>query len=431
MYNACRDVEAPSSNDKALGLLCGKDADACNATNWIEYMFNKDNGQAPFTITPIFSDLPAYGMEPMNNATKGCNESVDGVTGPCSCQDCSAVCGPKPEPPPPPVPWRILGLDAMYVIMCTTYMAFLLLFFGAFFAVWCYRKQYFVSEYTPIDSNIAFSINARDKGEASCCDPLGAAFEGCLRQLFAQWGSFCVRNPGCVIFFSLAFIAMCSSGLVFIRVTTNPVDLWSAPSSQAHLEKEYFDTHFGPFFRTEQLIIRAPHTDVHKYEPYPTGSDVPFGPPLDIEILHQVLDLQTAIENIAVSYNNETVTLQDICLAPLSPYNNNCTIMSVLNYFQNSHSMLNHKIGDDFYVYADYHTHFLYCVRAPASLNDTSLLHDPCLGTFGGPVFPWLVLGGYDDQNYNNATALVITFPVNNYHNDTEKLQRAQAWERE
>ncbi|XP_044629465.2 NPC intracellular cholesterol transporter 1 [Equus asinus] len=431
MYNACRDVEAPSSNDKALGILCGKEAEACNATNWIEYMFNKNNGQAPFTITPIFSDFPAHGMEPMNNATKGCNESVDEVTGPCSCQDCSVVCGPKPQPPPAPAPWRILGLDAMYVIMWTTYMAFLLMFFGAFFAVWCYRKRYFVSEYTPIDSNIAFSVNASDKGEAACCDPLGAAFEGCLRRLFARWGSFCVRNPGCVVVFSLAFIAACSSGLVFVRVTTNPVDLWSAPSSQARLEKEYFDAHFGPFFRTEQLIIRAPHGHVHTYEPYPSGADVPFGPPLALEVLHQVLDLQTAIENITASYNNETVTLQDICLAPLSPYNKNCTIMSVLNYFQNSHSMLDHKVEDDFFVEADYHTHFLYCVRAPASLNDTTLLHDPCLGTFGGPVFPWLVLGGYDDQNYNNATALVITFPVNNYYNDTEKLQRALAWERE
>uniref|UniRef100_H0XBD5 NPC intracellular cholesterol transporter 1 n=1 Tax=Otolemur garnettii TaxID=30611 RepID=H0XBD5_OTOGA len=431
MYNACRDVQAPSSNEKALGLLCGKDAAACNATNWIEYMFNKDNGQAPFTITPVFSDLPAHGMEPMNNATKGCNESVDEVTGPCSCQDCSATCGPKPQPPPPPVPWRLFGLDAMYVIMWITYMAFLLVFFGAFFAVWCYRKRYFVSEYTPIDSSIAFSVNGSDKGEASCCDPVGAAFEGCLRHLFTRWGSFCVRNPGCVIFFSLVFITTCSSGLVFIRVTTNPVDLWSAPRSQARLEKEYFDQHFGPFFRTEQLIIRAPLTNTHTYEPYPSGADVPFGPPLNVEILHQVLDLQTAIENITASYNNETVTLQDICVAPLSPYNKNCTILSVLNYFQNSHSVLDHKIGDDFFVYADYHTHFLYCVRAPASLNDTSLLHDPCLGTFGGPVFPWLVLGGYDDENYNNATALVITFPVNNYYNDTEKLQRAQAWEKE
>lgn len=79
--------------------------------------------------------------------------------------------------------------------------------------------------------------------------------------------------------------------------------------------------------------------------------------------IFQVLDLQTAIENITASYNNETVTLQDICLAPLSPYNKNCTIMSVLNYFQNSHSMLDHKVEDDFFVEADYHTHFLYCVR--------------------------------------------------------------------
>lgn len=126
-------------------------------------------------------------------------------------------------------------------------------------------------------------------GEASCCDPVSAAFEGRLRGLFTHWGSFCVRNPGCIIFFSLAFIAVCSSGLVFVQVTTNPVDLWSAPSSQARLEKEYFDTHFGPFFRTEQLIIRAPHTNTHTYQPYPSGSDVPFGPPLDIEILHQVI----------------------------------------------------------------------------------------------------------------------------------------------
>ncbi|NIG60528.1 niemann-Pick C1 protein isoform X1 [Pontoporia blainvillei] len=287
MYNACRDVEAPSSNEKALGLLCGKEAEACNATNWIEYMFNKDNGQAPFTITPIFSDLPAHEVEPMNNATKGCDESVDEVMGPCSCQDCSIVCGPKPQPPALPVPWRILGLDAMYVIMWSTYMAFLLVFFGAFFAVWCYRKRYFVSEYTPIDGNIAFSVNASDKGGPSCCDSLGAAFEARLQWLFAQWGSFCVRHPGCIVFFSVAFIAACSSGLVFVQVTTDPVDLWSAPGSQARREKEYFDTHFGPFFRTEQLIIQAPLTQPHTFQPYPSGADVPFGPPLAIDILHQ------------------------------------------------------------------------------------------------------------------------------------------------
>ncbi|XP_053105399.1 NPC intracellular cholesterol transporter 1 [Hemicordylus capensis] len=432
MYNACKDVEAPSSNDKALGLLCGKDVKECNATIWIQYMFSKDNGQTPFNMIPVFTDISIHGMIPMNNATKGCNESLDDVTGPCSCQDCSVVCGPKPQPPPPPAPWLLLGLDAMYVIMWISYTGFLLLFFAVVFGVWCYRKRHFTSEYTPIDSNIAYSVNSRQHiGEASWSERLGERFENALRVTFTSWGAFCVRNPRPVIVFSLVFIAMCSSGLVYVKITTNPVDLWSSPNSQARKEKEYFDTHFGPFFRTEQLIIQAPDTKPHIYSPYPLGSPVPFGPPLNKEILHQVLDLQNAIENITAFYKNDTIMLKDICLAPLSPYNNNCTILSVLNYFQNSHSVLDHWTGDEFFVYADYHSHFLYCVRAPASLNDTTLLHDPCLGTFGGPVFPWLVMGGYDDENYNNATALVITFPVTNYYNDTEKLMKALAWEKE
>lgn len=35
------------------------------------------------------------------------------------------------------------------------------------------------------------------------------------------------------------------------------------------------------------------------------------------------------------------------------------------------------------------------------------------------------------DTNYNNATALVITFPINNYLNDTVRLEKARAWENE
>nr|DBA24360.1 TPA: hypothetical protein GDO54_012030 [Pyxicephalus adspersus] len=432
MYNACKDVEAPSSNVKALGLMCGREAKDCNATNWIQYMFNKDNGQIPFTITPYFSDEPLHQMIPMNNATKGCNESVDEDGAHCSCQDCTLVCGSRPVPPPPPEPWLLFGFDAMVVIMWISYGAFLLLFCSAVIGAWCYRKKRIVSEYAPIDSTLAYSVNYTTvSGEPSCCDRIGERLENCLRVAFTKWGSFCVRHPWIVIFCSLALIAVCCTGLKFMRITTDPVELWSDPHSQARREKDYFDTHFGPFFRTEQLIITAPNSSGEIYSPYPSGDDVPFGPPLTFDILTQVLELQNSIESITASYNNETVMLKDICLAPLAPYNNNCTILSVLNYFQNSYSVLNHSVSDEFFVIADYHTHFLYCVQSPASLNDTSALHDPCLGTFGGPIFPWLVLGGYDGENYNNATALVITFPVNNYHNDTEKINKVRAWEKE
>ncbi|XP_038664466.1 NPC intracellular cholesterol transporter 1 [Scyliorhinus canicula] len=432
MYNACKDVQSPSSNEKALGLLCGKDVKDCNATNWIQYMCSTSNAQTPFNIIPIFSEHPIGRMIPMNNETRGCNETLDDGSPPCSCQDCSLVCGPKPVPPPLPVPWTIFGLDAMVVIMWISYLIFLAVFVGAVISMWYCRKMHIASEYAPItDTSVNQSVNiSHDLDNISCCEQLGAKSEALLRDLFTWWGSFCVRNPALVIVLTVIAVGICSSGLLFMKITTDPVEIWSAPTSQARKEKYYFDTHFGPFFRTEQLIITAPNSSWTTYAPYPSGSDVPFGPPLGKDILHQVLDLQDAIQDLVAYYNNDTVTLQDLCLAPLAPYNNNCTILSVLNYFQNSHAVLDHSIGDDFFVYADYHSHFLYCTRAPTSLNDTTMLHDPCLGTFGGPVFPWLVLGGYNGDDYNNATALVITFPLNNYHNDTEKLNKALAWEK-
>lgn len=162
MYNACRDVQAPSSNVLALSLLCGKDAQYCNATNWIQYMFDINNGQAPFPIIPIFTgkyypseidiflyvnfysfklilDVPVFGYTPMNNKTYGCSEGLDDGSGPCSCQDCAKECGPKPHPPPVPPPWTIIGVDAMTVIMWISYITFLFVFIGTVLAAWCYR----------------------------------------------------------------------------------------------------------------------------------------------------------------------------------------------------------------------------------------------------------------------------------------------------
>ena len=37
-----------------------------------------------------------------------------------------------------------------------------------------------------------------------------------------------------------------------------------------------------------------------------------------------------------VPYNGSNITLEDICYKPVSPANNNCTVMSVLQFFQNS-----------------------------------------------------------------------------------------------
>lgn len=45
--------------------------------------------------------------------------------------------------------------------------------------------------------------------------------------------------------------------------------------------------------------------------------------------------------NLTATYNNKTVHLEDICLKPLAPKNNECTVFSVLQYWQLSFKNLN------------------------------------------------------------------------------------------
>jgi len=60
-----------------------------------------------------------------------------------------------------------------------------------------------------------------------------------------------------------------------------------------------------------------------------------------------------------------------------------------------------------------------------------------CMGSYGGPVFPYTALGGFLSSDttdlgknppYTNSTALIVTFPVNNHVNQSDNLP-ALDWE--
>lgn len=131
--------------------------------------------------------------------------------------------------------------------------------------------------------------------EATCCETLGERFENALRVLFSSWGSLCVRQPLTVILASVVLVAICSAGLSYMRITTNPVELWSSPTSRARQEKNYFDQHFGPFFRTEQLIITTPWNKSGSFSPT-AGPDINFAPILNISLLHQASQQVVQVE---------------------------------------------------------------------------------------------------------------------------------------
>ena len=79
----------------------------------------------------------------------------------------------------------------------------------------------------------------------------------------------------------------------------------------------------------------------------------------------QVYYLQENITNIVADYvdadgKKRTVALGDICFKPLLPDNGNCTIQSVLNYFQNDYVKLVNATHDPFggtTYNASYHIH--------------------------------------------------------------------------
>ena len=78
--------------------------------------------------------------------------------------------------------------------------------------------------------------------------------------------------------------------------------------------------------------------------------------------------MQTEIANITATYKGShgkdtVVTLSDICLQPLAPDNTNCTIYSVLNYFQNDRALLNKEVEQIFTVIANSSYHIQYCTR--------------------------------------------------------------------
>ena len=166
----------------------------------------------------------------------------------------------------------------------------------------------------------------------------------------------------------------------------------------------------------DQSFITYPYV-----APPAPAEKITFGPVFKMDFLTRVLELQSKVVALRASDTNRTISLSDICLKPLEPDNNNCTVFSVLQYYQNSLNNLQKKITDDFdQVLADFTTHFLTCSQAPTTTNDSLGL--TCFGDYGGTINPFMVLGNYSNTTYSNATALVITIVIEN-SNDPEKVR--------
>ena len=134
---------------------------------------------------------------------------------------------------------------------------------------------------------------------ASWYEHLGASIDDKLEKAFTWWGTLCASRPWAVLAITTVLIIAMCVGIRSTRITTDPVELWASPTSRSRLERKYFDEHFQPFYRTEQVIIRAVGLD----KIYHNTSDgvLEFGPIFNPEFLFPVLKLQQEIKKVGTA----------------------------------------------------------------------------------------------------------------------------------
>ncbi|OQV16883.1 Niemann-Pick C1 protein [Hypsibius exemplaris] len=449
VFNSCRSVQFPSSNSLVIDVMCGTAGSntACTPQQWVSYMGNYQNGQAPFQIDWNVTAGPVQnstGTEfvPLAVNSYACNVAPTNDSSPCSCSDCVDSC-PAPEPPPVPAPpCYILGIDCAWAVCVFIYCGLSAGFLAYVIHHWLrqnsgsssssLRKESPSRSLEDVDYIMALGTSISKFEEA------GARFDDLIQKFFFKWGLFCAQHTVIVLLGSAVLLVACCCGWIFFTVTTDPVELWSSPLSRARTEKNYFDQHFGRFYRTEQIIIRPKNTEpVFNALDTTIPSNISYSAIFRPEFLQEIFAMEEHLLNLVVTVPDKSqasgsrnVTLQDVCFQPLTPQNKNCAIMSITQYFQSNvtNLQMTQMDPDGFFTWATYIDHAMYCANNPTAVKDLGVPL-PCLGTAGAPAFPWVVFGGFEGVGYGNATALIVTFPVNNPL-DAGKTEEALAWEK-
>ncbi|XP_049497130.1 NPC1-like intracellular cholesterol transporter 1 [Panthera uncia] len=425
-YDSCSRVRVPAAATLAVGTMCGVYGSAlCNAQRWLNFQGDTGNGLAPLDITFYLLEpgqTPGSGVQLLNGEVAPCNESQADGAAACSCQDCAASCPAIARPQALDATFymgRMAGGLALVIALCSAFAVLTAFLVGPRLASrWGKGKMW--------DPTVGTSLS----------DKLSLSTHSLLSRCFQGWGTWVASWPLSVLLVSIAVVVAFSGGLAFMELTTDPVELWSAPSSQARREKEFHDQHFGPFLRTNQVILTAPTRPGSSYNSLLLGPKN-FSGVLAPDVLLEVLELQETLRHLQVWSPEEqrNVSLQDVCFAPLNPHNtslSDCCVNSLLQYFQNNRTRLlltaNQTLtGQTSQV--DWRDHFLYCANAPLTFKDGTALALSCMADYGGPVFPFLAVGGYRGKDYSEAEALIMTFSLNNYAPGDPRLAQAKLWE--
>ncbi|PON66253.1 Niemann-Pick C type protein [Parasponia andersonii] len=426
LFNSCKDVKFGTMNTRAIEFI---GAGAKNFKEWFAFIGQKAPPGfpgSPYSINFKSSVTEASGMDPMNVSVYSCADTSLG----CSCGDCplSPACSSFEPPSPSKEDACSIKIGPLKVRCIELSVAILYILLVSAFLGWGFSHRT-RERRTPSSSvepllNVLHDETDLVKGDEKVhrvTDGIQlSAVQHYLSNFFRAYGAWVARNPSLVLCSSLAIIVVFCLGLVRFNVETQPEkmkqcpvfhgglimyktsQLWVGPGSRAAEEKQFFDSHLAPFYRIEQLIIATiPDQRLGKRPSIVTEDNIQL-----------LFEIQKKVDGIRANHSGLMVSLTDICMKPLGQ---DCATQSILQYF---------KMDPENYDMYGGVEHAEYCFQHYSSA-------DTCLSAFKAPLDPSTALGGFPGNNYSEASAFVVTYPVNNAVDKVGgENGRALAWEK-
>ncbi|TPX49954.1 hypothetical protein SeMB42_g02416 [Synchytrium endobioticum] len=394
LFDSCKDVKFPADNSFVMRLLGGG---AKNYQQMLSFLGRKQTGGSPFQINFPNITLKPPEMSTLDRVPVLCTDSQFK----CSCIDCETTCVKLPELPPSSSICRIGPFSCLPFTLMMIYAAVLISATFGYYFLQARSKIGSVVSHSPLERPFTEEDSEHDVlrntliSPDTLTDQLMPDFyikESHLNTTLQNWffyqGKWCAQNAWWVIIAGVIVVILASTGWAHFDVETNPVRLWVGPSSKTASQKHYFDEHFGPFYRTEQLIFTS--TD---------GLSIISKP--NIRKLFVIQDTISKLQNNS---------LAKLCFKPLE----SCVVQSVTGYWQDNLGLFDESNFD---------SEFKRCTDTPTS----------CLPTFGQPLKPDLIFGGFDEKaadgfKYQSSKALIVTYVMQNYVDPT-MINNAEAWE--
>ncbi|GAQ79217.1 putative Niemann-Pick C type protein [Klebsormidium nitens] len=415
MYNSCADVKFAAMNTRAMDFIGGG---ATDYHEWFAFLGNKADlylPGSPFAITFPDDPPPHSGLTALDMPVIACSDPAFA----CSCGDCPSADGCAPPEPSGGNETRhgcevqLLGqkFACLDVGLAVAFLAYLVLVA----VIWAsmLRRPARQSVEEPLLAHGGDGPTASERGlqppqvetppsRRKLDEETEDLPEASFMHTWYRWqGEWIAERPVLVLCVATLVCLALIAGMLRFSVETRPEKLWVRPDSLAAQQKAFYDEHLGPFYRIEQLILATSPSEDGAPAPSIVTED-------NIALLFRIHE---EVDAVTANDGGADVRLTDICFKPMGEA---CATQSVLQYWKMDQDNLDMYGGVE---------HAEFCFEHYSSSA-------PCLSAFKAPMDPHVVLGGFPGNNYSDATAFVITFPVvNSVNSSSEQIQAAQAWE--